>query len=447
MNAVANADWLRNHLLKLSNNDSTQVNSVTMDTCRTMFNMWEQLENYDDLKHCLFIPCDSHGIQLVFKDILNLPYFANVLQQAQLVAKSFRKALLQFARLWDIQTQFYHRHQILILSVITRWGTQFRLVQSVLKSKDALKRYASDYGDLPESQRIKQSALDVIRSREFWVQLESIRELLQPLDEHLKMSESGKSHLGQVLLRWMGILEHLETRRKTDFAVELGDFMSPGNGTFALRYQRQIKPIHVAAYYLLPETRTKTITEYFDNQIQIFWRRYTTSTADYETICFEFESFRAQEPPFEHGRRCWTLVTHPKLFWHSTFSHTKLLGKLAYRLFCTPVNSVASERAFSAQNYIHSKTRNALHSERADKLVYLYINGRRVSQFENFFANAVKSKLIRDLTEDDEVKLENILIMGEGVCLETIGDVIDEREEIVEEDAEEEKESDDDDED
>jgi hypothetical protein len=189
----------------------------------------------------------------------------------------------------------------------------------------------------------------------------------------------------------------------------------------------------------------KSITDHFDNQIQTFLRRYTTSAADYETICFEFESFRAQEPPFEYGRRCWTLVTHPKLFWHSTFSHTKLLGKLAYRLFCTPVNSVASERAFSVQNYIHSKTRNALHPERTDKLVYLYINGRRVSQFENLFANAVKSKPIRDLTEDDEVELENILIMGEGVCLESISDVNDEREEIAEEDSEDEESNDDDD--
>src|SRR5579859_4021468 len=125
-----------------------------------MFNMWEQLENYNDLKHCLFIPCDSHSIQLLFKDILNLPYFVKVLQQAQLVAKSFGKALLQFTHLWNIQlTQFYHRHQSLILSVIMHWGTQFHLIQSVLKSKYALKCYASDYGDLSASQRIKQSAL------------------------------------------------------------------------------------------------------------------------------------------------------------------------------------------------------------------------------------------------------------------------------------------------
>src|SRR5579859_1443877 len=90
MNAVTNADWLRNHLLMLSHNDPTRVNSITTDTCNTMFNIWEQFEHYDGFKHCFFIPCDSHGIQLLIEDVLHLPHFSNVLQQAQLVAKSFR---------------------------------------------------------------------------------------------------------------------------------------------------------------------------------------------------------------------------------------------------------------------------------------------------------------------------------------------------------------------
>src|SRR5579859_5069021 len=118
MNAATNVDWLRT--CTLSKNDPTRVNSVTMDICSTMFSMWEQFEHYEDFKQCLFIPCDSHGIQLLIKDILHLLYFSNVLQQAQLVAKSFRKALLQFTHLRDIQTHFYNRHQSFILSVIMR---------------------------------------------------------------------------------------------------------------------------------------------------------------------------------------------------------------------------------------------------------------------------------------------------------------------------------------
>src|SRR5437762_10144347 len=101
-------------------------------------------------------------------------------------------------------------------------------------------------------------------SRDFWAELESIRELLQPLDEKLKMSESGKSHLKHVLTRWMDIMKLLEIR-KIEYPAEL---MSPNNGTFAPRYQRQTKPLHVAAYYLMPENRTKCITEHFDSKLQ-----------------------------------------------------------------------------------------------------------------------------------------------------------------------------------
>src|SRR5436190_330304 len=40
---------------------------------------------------------------------------------------------------------------------------------------------------------------------------------------------------------------------------------------------------------------------------------------------------RAQESPFEYGRRCWDLVEHEKLIWHAAMSHTTFLDiKLRY---------------------------------------------------------------------------------------------------------------------
>jgi hypothetical protein len=48
----------------------------------------------------------------------------------------------------------------------------------------------------------------------------------------------------------------------------------------------------------------------------------------------------------------------------------------AKRLLTTIGNSVPSERAFSTMNYIHSKIRNRLLVERANKLQYIFINSR-----------------------------------------------------------------------
>ena len=337
MTAAAAAQWLRNHLLVLSNNDLSRINSIITDTC-ALIAMWMEMQRFIELKYCLFIPCDSHEIQLLVKDLLEIPIFKDTLQKAQKLVKAFRHSLLQYARLRDFQLQYgTKKHQSLILSVITRWGTQFRLLQSVLNSKDALKRYAHEFGDLPAKTRLNQASIDTLRDPQFWRSLEPLRELLLPLDEALRMSESGSSHLGHVLPRWMAIAEHLAMRRRLDYPEALTPFMSDDHDTgFAARYKRQVMPVHVAAYYLFPETRNKPIPENFESQLQVFFRQFTSSEADYETLNYEFESFRAQVAPFENGRRCWTLPNDPKLFWHAAMNHTKLIGKLGYRLFSAP---------------------------------------------------------------------------------------------------------------
>jgi len=92
------------------------------------------------------------------------------------------------------------------------------------------------------------------------------------LDEALKMSEAGSSHLGHVLPHWMTVAEHLLTR-KMDYPDDLIPFMGIDNEKgFSECYQHQILPIHVAAYYLSPENHTKPITEHYDNQLQAFFR-------------------------------------------------------------------------------------------------------------------------------------------------------------------------------
>jgi len=201
--------------------------------------------------------------------------------------------------------------------------------------------------------------------------------------------------------------------RKLDYLEVLTPFMSVDNDTgFVARFKRQVMPVHVAAYYLLPETRSKSIPENFDCQLQGFFRQCTSSEADFETLCYEFESFRAQVSPFEYERHCWTLSKSLKLFWHSTMGHTELLGKLSNRLFSTPCNSVASKRAFSIQNLIHTKSHNRLKSETTNKLAYVYTNSRILDRFQGMFElpDSIKTKSIYKLMSEDEVELENILL-------------------------------------
>ena len=46
------------------------INSLATDTCGTMRSLWAKLKHKDQYKRAFFIPCDSHGIQLLIKDVL-----------------------------------------------------------------------------------------------------------------------------------------------------------------------------------------------------------------------------------------------------------------------------------------------------------------------------------------------------------------------------------------
>jgi uncharacterized protein (UPF0548 family) len=97
----------------------------------------------------------------------------------------------------------YHKEQSLILSVMTRWGTQYHLCNSVLKNKDALTAWAihkdTEIGKKGNGDGVK----DVIMDDQFWVQLEKLCKVLKVIHEAQKKSESNDSTLGKVIPRWL----------------------------------------------------------------------------------------------------------------------------------------------------------------------------------------------------------------------------------------------------
>jgi hypothetical protein len=93
---AANAENFRKYLLplieELCNEDFTRINSFSTDICATMRKWWRIVKAIDELSHCLFISCDSHGLQLLIKDIVELPIFKLTMRLASNLVKSFHKS-------------------------------------------------------------------------------------------------------------------------------------------------------------------------------------------------------------------------------------------------------------------------------------------------------------------------------------------------------------------
>jgi hypothetical protein len=55
---------------EITNRDLLKWISFATDTCSTNQNSWTRLLNIPETKHVILVPCDSHGLQLLIKDLL-----------------------------------------------------------------------------------------------------------------------------------------------------------------------------------------------------------------------------------------------------------------------------------------------------------------------------------------------------------------------------------------
>lgn len=84
------AEWTLEKMEDVAGPDGFDcINSVGTDTCNTMRDSWNKMERNHRTKHVLFVPCDSHGLQLLMKDIIETNWFSSCFSPAQNIVTHF----------------------------------------------------------------------------------------------------------------------------------------------------------------------------------------------------------------------------------------------------------------------------------------------------------------------------------------------------------------------
>lgn len=223
--------------------------------------------------------------------------------------------------------------------------------------------------------------------REFWLDLEDLMEVIKPLHQNQLMSESGRAHLGYVLSRWKQIYQHLYglsnrpgfkpapylLRLFTDRPMATS--IQPS--LWKARFERQITDIHRIAYHLDPANYAEEVSPEDAAAIRRILDQYLDGNPEEKAEDRNhFLDFKQQTNTFSIANEVWLDMNNPSSFWSCAKIQTPRLGGLATRIFNTAANSVPSERAFSAMNFIHSRIRNRLKTDRADMLLFIYMNIR-----------------------------------------------------------------------
>jgi len=268
-----------------------------------MMAVWRNLREREELADAFAMGCDSHGLQLLIGDLLKTGNIKVTFQMAQGIVSHFNSSPLQLATLRKIQQTINRTEFALIGAVITRWGSQYRMLSSVLRSQYALMMYADEVSDLKIELR------ETLRSSDFWNHLKKLIAILKPIDDAISMSEDVKSNIGKVINRWRLIETHLQSHINSEFGVEIRTLLT---SAFPNRINRQFEDVHWMAFYLDPNNASATLEGRSQERVHEAIRRYCKKDPD-EAIR-QFSAFRGGDGIF-YEASCWKYRGEPKAFW------------------------------------------------------------------------------------------------------------------------------------
>ncbi|KAL7755610.1 hypothetical protein ACKLNR_005330 [Fusarium oxysporum f. sp. zingiberi] len=438
--------------------DFSRMNAICTDTCSTMRKLHAEMKNMPEFRHCFFLLCDSHGLQLLVKDIVESERWASVLKKVTRIITFFKKAKLQLARLRAYQLECYGKQKAFITPAITRWGTQLGAVMSSLANKDALRAYARDAMVLnslkakgikgeeeeDEDQQVLRAILSSINNFEFWHEVEMLAKILRPIENAQRCSERDHSCVGEVIPRWLTIQSRWDALEEAnqDPLINYSELRQ----WRVQRMKGQTTDIHHFAFALDPRT---TIGEGLGLDTMERAHRFleeNTSNEEYQQLFGEFCRFRAREgalfgptsriyreqPKTPHTPSHYYILSA----WGYFGSMGVKLATLARRVLGSLANSVPSERSFSATNYLHCKLRNRLSPLSTDKVTFIYMNSRVLKRLKTVKDNPAEPMVAKNWETVDVarlVKIENafqdsIVVDGWGweeTDLENSGDDMD----------------------
>jgi len=161
------------------------------------------------------------------------------------------------------------------------------------------------------------------------------------------------------------------------------------------------------------------VSEHNEHQIYNFFEEIAKSPEELEEMHTQFNLYNQSLAPFDssgpHPALCWKYKMNARQFWVAFLTRANALARLGNRIFQCPANSVPCERAFSTQNFIHSKMRNHLKPDHVDKLTYIYMNRRALRLKGQKHRDDVEVNYLdlSTLTAEEEVELEDKLLHEE----------------------------------
>jgi hypothetical protein len=421
------------HAMEVTNNDLSRWNSICTDTCSTMRSMHSLLERNAATKHVFSVLCDSHGLQLFVKDILQagpsgVAYYNSTLADAVFVSNTLRKSKLSLAIIKRVAQERRLPFRAFAVAAITRWGSHYTVLSALVESRELLlqasmkKRLFKNNNGSWITGGERAAAL-LCNQANFWQRCEHLHSLLQVIEHAQLISEADRSTVGQIISRWDDISEAI-----SDLPIPCTNQLC---AILKTRLNKQTTPIHWAARALdptLPKVSVSFTTEHY-LMVRSFLFKHTPPER-HAAFNHQLADFRQQRNAFAANQEVWQYAHDYITFWDIAASSAPELSHLAMRLHETPANSVPSERSFSAMNFIQNSRRTRLSTVKTNKLTYIFMNVKALRRKPILESQQHARKQRRQERDElaatrKEIRQQQLeLLQAEGVALDGVGAAI-----------------------
>jgi hypothetical protein len=379
---------------------TSKVAAVITDNAANMKAAWRILQRKYPQK--IFLGCWAHAIHLWIKDILNLSWANNIIQDSKNIINYFRNHHIILAILRRIQKEKYNKCISLLLPGETRWGSHFYSLDNLLSTRTAIQSILVE-DDITLPEELKQKII----SSDLWINIKKLRNLLEPFVNFLQHLQSDTPNLSTVYLK----LKDLE-----DFVISNNDLTQEFKTAVRTSGKNRwinflYNPVILLAYKLDPQYRgSKLNPSQWDSIIEDELIRLV-STENASRVLEEYAEYLGKLGNFSR-LHLWesNLVKNPINWWCLVKGRYPILSEVALKILSIPATSAASERNWNTFGFIHTKVRNRLNDKRVEKLVYMNWNLKIIHDL-NLYNELNQIKLaeleLENIEEEDNNEIED----------------------------------------
>lgn len=427
--------WLDNHfvhnhlVLNCKHFPGSHTSEAIKNTFFDMLHMWDmdisqvhvmvRDNGANIVKGCkeagiVSVSCFIHTLQLCVMETMDSQRsISDLVAVCKRIVGHFNHSSVACSKLKDIQTELNMTPKKLVQDVPTRWNSTFYMVKSIQEQKRALTIYAAD------------NNLEILTGNQ-WMLMESLLNLLEPLEEVTRRMSSNEAFISEVI----PVITTLKKYLNTDIDMEMENSFF-GVGTMKnILYEQILKrfdTIFKNKYYIIPtilEPRFKIaffqkesteyakqvlINEYSssepeelsnkdsedDNLPLATLRNVLKSDGDSKETksklwqCFDEIALCSTQQDMDNLKNKNSIneelniylnfplierTENPAVWWKNKTNDFPILSKIVKKFLTVPASSVYSERTFSEAGNIYRDSRNRLLPTNAEKLIFLHHN-------------------------------------------------------------------------